>query len=165
MSDRTSQPVALVAEQFKVTTNLYLKALQGVGREELLRRPGDRSNPLLWIAGHLALARVNVVSVLGVERERPWVDLFSTGSRVTDLTRFPDVDEVTALWRELGEEIQRLLRGVTDEQLEARVRIRIPSDDGSLRGALALITFHEAYHVGQMGYVRKWLGLSPLVDG
>ena len=157
--------VAVVAEQFKVTTNLYLKALQGVDREALLRRPGDRSNPLLWIAGHLTLARVNVLGVLGVERERPWVDLFSTGSKVNDVTQFPDVAEVTALWRELAEEIQRLLRGLAPERLEDRVRIRIPSDDGTLRGALALITFHEAYHVGQMGYVRKWLGLSPLVDG
>jgi len=164
LPDSTSASVALVAEQFKVTTNLYLKALQGVGREELLRRPGDRSNPLLWIAGHLALARVNVLGVLGVERERRWADLFSTGSKVEDVSRFPDVEEVVALWRELADEIQRRLGALTADELEARVRIRIPSDDGTLRGALALIAFHEAYHVGQMGYVRKWLGLSPLID-
>jgi len=165
VTDAPSPPVAMLAEQFKVTTNLYVKALTGVSREQLLRRPGDRSNPLLWIAGHLAIARVNALNVLGGDRERPWTELFSTGSRVHDVERYPDVAEVVALWRELGEEVQRRLRELAPERLEERVRVRVPSDDGSLRGALALIAFHEAYHVGQMGYVRKWLGLSPLIDG
>jgi hypothetical protein len=163
--DLASTPISIVAEQFKVTTNLYLKALGGVSREQLLRRPGERSNPLLWIAGHLALSRTRVVNVLGGAREPRWAELFATGSRVEDVTRFPEVAEVMALWRELADEIQERLRAFPPERWEEPVQVRIPSDDGTLRGALALITFHEAYHVGQMGYVRKWLGLSPLVDG
>ena len=166
MPDVVTTPVSLVAEQFKVTTNLYLKALGGVSREQLLRRPGERSNPLLWIAGHLALSRTRVANVLGGAREQPrWAELFATGSRVEDTTRFPDVAEIVALWRELADEIQQRLRALPPERLEEPVQVRVPSDDGTLRGALALIAFHEAYHVGQMGYVRKWLGLSPLVDG
>jgi len=165
LPDVLSTPVSIVAEQFKVTTNLYLKALGGVTREQLLRRPGERSNPLLWIAGHLALSRTRVVNLLGGEREPRWGELFATGSKVEDVSRFPDVADVTALWRELADEIQQRLRALPAERWEDPVRIRIPSDDGTLRGAIALIAFHEAYHVGQMGYVRKWLGLSPLIDG
>ena len=29
---------------------------------------------------------------------------------------------------------------------------------------LAFAAMHEAYHVGQMGYLRKWLGLDPIFD-
>jgi hypothetical protein len=163
--DVVSTPVSIVAEQFKVTTNLYLKALGGVSREQLLRRPGERSNPLLWIAGHLTLSRVRVVNVLGGAREPQWPELFATGSKVHDVSHYPDVGEVTTLWRDLADEIQQRLRAFPADRWEAPVQIRIPSDDGTMRGALALITFHEAYHVGQMGYVRKWLGLSPLIDG
>jgi hypothetical protein len=27
---------------------------------------------------------------------------------------------------------------------------------------VAFLAFHEAYHMGQLGYVRKWLGHSAL---
>jgi hypothetical protein len=42
--------------------------------------------------------------------------------------------------------------------------LRVPSTDATLRGAIGYFSLHEAYHVGQMGYVRKWLGLSPIID-
>jgi hypothetical protein len=41
---------------------------------------------------------------------------------------------------------------------------RVASPDGTLRGALALLAFHDGYHVGQLGFVRKWLGFSALLD-
>ena len=37
--------------------------------------------------------------------------------------------------------------------------------DGTLLGALSFAAMHEAYHVGQMGFLRKWLGLDPIFDG
>jgi hypothetical protein len=30
---------------------------------------------------------------------------------------------------------------------------------------LAFAALHEAYHVGQMGFLRKWLGLDQIFDG
>ena len=39
------------------------------------------------------------------------------------------------------------------------------SQDGTLLGGLAFAAMHEAYHVGQMGFLRKWLGLDPIFDG
>ena len=42
-----------VAEQFRITTNLFMKAMSGVDADEAMRRPGPVSNPLLWLAGHV----------------------------------------------------------------------------------------------------------------
>ena len=38
-----------------------------------------------------------------------------------------------------------------------------PIPDKTMRGALAFIQFHETDHVGQLAYLRKWLGHSALV--
>ena len=38
------------------------------------------------------------------------------------------------------------------------------TQDGTLLGALSFAALHEAYHIGQMGFIRKWLGLDPIVD-
>ena len=29
--------------------------------------------------------------------------------------------------------------------------------------AIVFLHFHESYHLGQLGYLRTWLGKSPLV--
>ena len=38
-----------------------------------------------------------------------------------------------------------------------------PSFDGKISGLVAFLAFHEAYHVGQVTYLRKWLGYGQSV--
>jgi hypothetical protein len=33
----------------------------------------------------------------------------------------------------------------------------------SVRGGLVFLAWHDSYHTGQMGYLRKWLGYEGLV--
>jgi hypothetical protein len=40
----------------------------------------------------------------------------------------------------------------------------LPIPDKTIRGAINFAAFHESYHVGQMAYIRKWLGFPGLVD-
>jgi hypothetical protein len=37
------------------------------------------------------------------------------------------------------------------------------SFDGKIGGLIAFLAFHETYHVGQLSYLRKWLGYGQLV--
>jgi uncharacterized damage-inducible protein DinB len=53
---------------------------------------------------------------------------------------------------------------LTEEDLLAPPVARVPSTDATLRRAIGYFSLHEAYHVGQMGYVRKWLGRTPIID-
>src|SRR5687768_10079107 len=156
--------VQALADQFTVVTNSYLKALDGLDRDTLLTRPGARSNPALWVAGHLVQSRARLINILGGRRELPWPELFRTGSIVVDPTAYPDASAVVAQWRELTEELMRRLESVDAAALAADAPARVASPDGTLRGAIALFAFHEGYHVGQLGFLRKWLGHSPLFD-
>lgn len=55
--------IAPIAQIFGVSTALYDQALAGLDRKTLLKRPGAASNPLLWIAGHLASSRYGLAGV------------------------------------------------------------------------------------------------------
>ena len=154
-----------LAGQFDVSTNLFVKALRGIARAELVTRPSDRSNPLIWVAGHLAQARGRMINVLGGRREIPWGQLFSTGSTVGPAEQYPEADSIVHEWTSVSDELTRQLGALDAGALAAPPPMRVSSADGTLRGAVTLFAFHEAYHVGQMGYLRKWLGHSPLVDG
>ena len=156
--------VQALADQFNVVTNAYLRALDGLDREALLRRPSPRSNPMLWVAGHLVQSRARLINILGGSRELPWPDLFRTGSTIAEPSAYPDAAAISAKWRELTAELMERLQALGPDGLSADAPPRVASPDGSLRGAVANLAFHEGYHVGQLGYIRKLLGHPSLFD-
>jgi hypothetical protein len=153
-----------VAEQFRITTNLFIKAMSGVDAEEAMRRPGELSNPLLWLAGHVTHFRTRLLTLVGVPRDFPWGSLFDTGAKVGPASLYPKPDDITAVWEELSELLVQRLSTLTEADLATPPAARVPSTDATLRGAIGYFSLHEAYHVGQMGYVRKWLGKTPIID-
>jgi hypothetical protein len=38
-----------------------------------------------------------------------------------------------------------------------------PSFDGKLAGTVAFFAFHDTYHVGQVSFLRKWLGYGQAI--
>jgi hypothetical protein len=156
--------IGTVAEQFRITTNLFIKAMSGVDKEEAMRRPGPMSNPLLWLAGHLIHFRTRLLSLMGVPRDFPWGSRFDTGSKVGEPETYPDPEELVALWEQLSELLVERLGTLTEADLAAPPTAKVPTTDATLRGAIGYFSLHEAYHVGQMGYVRKWLGMTPIID-
>ena len=156
--------VQALADQFRVVTNAYLKALDGIDREAMLTRPGARSNSMVWVAGHLVQSRARLINVLGGTRELPWPELFRTGSTVADPAAYPDPSAVLAQWGELTNDLMRRLEALGPADLTRDTPPRVASPDGTLRGAISLFAFHEGYHVGQLGFLRKWLGNGSLFD-
>ena len=153
-----------VAEHFRITTNLFIKAMSGVDAEVAMRRPGPVSNPLLWLAGHVTHFRTRLVTLVGVPREFPWGSVFDTGAKVGPASLYPKPEEIVAVWEELTEVLVKRLTVLTEADLAKPPAQRVPSTDATLRGAIGYFSLHEAYHVGQMGYVRKWLGMTPIID-
>jgi hypothetical protein len=153
-----------VGEQFRITTNLFIKAMSGVEKDVAMRRPGPVSNPLLWMAGHVIQFRSRLLTLLGVPRVYPWGSVFDTGAKVGAADLYPSPAELVALWEEQSELLMDRLAALSEADLAAPPTARVPSTDATLRGAIGYFSLHEAYHVGQMGYVRKWLGLTPIID-
>jgi hypothetical protein len=156
--------IGTVAEQFRITTNLFIKAMADVDKDEAMRRPGPVSNPLLWLAGHVIHFRTRMLTLLGAPRDFPWGSIFDTGARVGAAGTYPAPEELVAKWEEISEVLMDRLSALTEEDLATPPTARVPSTDATLRGAIGYFSLHEAYHVGQMGYVRKWLGRTPIID-
>jgi hypothetical protein len=162
---RVAPSLAAVVSQLHESTRLYARALSGIAHDDLLTRPGPRSNPLVWVAGHLVQQRTRLLGAFGPPRQIPWEDLFRTGSVIGDLGLYPTTGELEAVWRSASEELLRRIETTPEERFDGPAPAWLISRDGTLRGGLTYAAFHEAYHVGQMGYLRKWLGFDPLLDG
>lgn len=156
-------PVAApLAAALRMHTRLYLNCLDGVDDEEAGRRPGERTNSLAFLALHLVDSRHFAARLLGVEAANPFAALLEGVSGIDGLARLPALAEIREAWGEVSAALEARLGTLTAEELGAPSPQRFPLDDPSLAGALAFLVTHDAYHVGQMALLRKYLGHAPM---
>jgi len=91
------------------------------------------------------------------------VDSPDSATDVTTMKEYPPLYEVLAEWDELHEATLAHLAEMSAAEFDAESPARFPTDDRSILGGIAFLAFHEAYHVGQMGLVRKYFGFDPVV--
>jgi len=155
--------IANCTELFGLSDVLLPKCMAGLSQAEVLRPAGPQSTPMLWMAAHLAHARCGLLNMLGVNTQTPWEGRFGRGSSVSHPAQYPAAADVLSLWKEIADQLQRRFETISSEELAAPSPRDFPISDKSIGGAIHFLAFHEAYHVGQMAYLRKWLGKDSLV--
>ena len=160
--DIRMQPVIDILE---LNAALFRKALEGVDQASGERRPNDHTNSLAFIACHALDARFYLMKLAGHERTNPWQALFDSATDITMMKEYPPLYELLAEWDDLHEATLASLSEVTAAELDADSPSRFPTEDRSILGGIAFLAFHEAYHVGQMGLVRKYFGFDSVVKG
>jgi len=151
-----------IAGIFKTNTDLFKRTLQGIPPDRLLAKPGEDSNHLLWIAGHVVVHRARVLTMLGQQWSAPWEGLFLRGSKPTAADEYPAIEELVRTWDDISGRMASAFTSASPEALAEPVSKGITLD-GKLSGRIAFMSLHESYHVGQMGYLRKWLGFGQAI--
>lgn len=131
-----------------------------LSEEDARRRPEGRQNPALWMVGHVATYRFVSLTMLGgaPSRGQGLEALFGRDAR-SDAAAWPTLAGVLEDLAALHEEHVGRIRALGDAAFEPTV----PTPGGLMMSAIVFFHFHESYHVGQLGYVRTWLGKSALV--
>jgi len=151
-----------IAGIFRINTDLFKKTIQGIPSARLLARPADDSNHLLWIAGHVVVHRARVLKLLGQAWSAPWEQLFVRGAKLAEDGLYPGIDEVGQVWDDVSGRLAITLVDASPEALAAPVSKGMTLD-GKISGQISFLALHESYHVGQMAYLRKWLGFGQAV--
>ncbi len=142
---------------------LFDKVTTADPSELWLSRPGDNSNHLTWITGHVVVHRGRICKLLGSNWSVPWESLFIRGAALEENAKYPSPGELQKAWKEVSENLATSLANASPEALSKPVNNPSPSLDGSIGGLVAFLCFHETYHVGQMGFMRKLLGCGQTV--
>src|SRR5262245_18908798 len=96
---------------FKTNTNIVKNAIAEVSPEHWFLRPGDDSNHLMWVTGHLIWSRGNVLKSLKAEWSLPWPSLFERGVNLMSQYKYPEVEELRNAW---GDVSTKLLASLAD---------------------------------------------------
>lgn len=147
---------------FKTNTDLVKKATEAILPEHWFVKPAAASNHLMWVQGHLVWSRGNVLKTLGTEWSAPWNAFFARGAKPVERDQYPGVEEIRQAWNEVSERLSAALAAAPGEALVKPAPSGAPSFDGTAGGLVAFLAFHETYHLGQLGYLRKWLGYGQV---
>lgn len=158
MNDR----IVALNEQLDLNTRLFLTSLEGVGDDVARRRPGESSNNMMFIALHVLDARSFLARYVGLDFQHPFTELEDVRSVDEMEGRYPELEEVRGVWRELSGRLAARFVDLTDEDLLARSEQEFPVDDETMLGGIAFLLGHESFHIGQLAFLRKHFGLGPI---
>lgn len=123
--------------------------------EESLAVPQPGGNCANWVLGHLIASRLDIVTLLGGERF--WTDAQaapylrgSSGSAPN-----PAFLEWPALLTELDKSQEVLSTALASTSAE---KLAESNGKDTVAERLAFLQFHEGYHVGQLGLLRRLVG-------
>ena len=149
--------------QFDLHTRLFNNALDGISDEVSNKRGTEQINNMKWIAGHILNTRVNFLThVTGGKADDSFVPLFGRGNSFNPDTNYPPISELTAKWNEASGAVSEGLSKLPEDVLDSTAPFQGPIEDTSLRGLLAFLISHEAYHIGQLSLLRRMAGQEAM---
>lgn len=147
-------PVGLVMRQFKANDWMIERAVEGFTYEDWMFSHGS-SSPAAWIVGHLAGSRRRAARAAGASlAEQPWEAAYGFGSNSAAELPLSPADALAAL-REAGEVLYAQLQAMTPEQAKQSIEMHTPDGRNDRLSMLGFASFHESYHVGQLGFLRR----------
>ena len=142
---------------------LFLRKLViGFSDEDWLQTPADGMNSAHWILGHLVWGRLTLLRKIGEEIPgEDWESDFSIGSQ-PDGSRRIEAVELQGRFRILGRLLVEKIESMEEEQLSLPLEKPMPDGANTVAGLVRFMCFHESYHIGQLGLLRRLLGKPGL---
>ena len=154
--------VRVLREQVKAINGVLRGNTEGITEAEGLIQPQPGGNCLNWVVGHLmetwdmVLPLVGEEPVLGGEvlarYKRGSAELHEAGEALPLEKLLRACDEAA---KRMDKGLARLTEGRLDEAAPFSPRKKA---DETVRSLLSLVMFHQAYHVGQTGLLRRIAG-------
>ncbi len=154
--------VEVLRQQARASQRVVEINLQGVTHEEGLIQPSPGGNCLNWVLGHLIWAYNGALPLLGQEpvMDKDAVKRYARGSSpITDPAEALDLQALLDGWKEASKRMDAGLAGLTQEVLD-RPAPNSPTGNPNetVRTLLTTVAFHQAYHAGQAGILRRLVG-------
>jgi uncharacterized damage-inducible protein DinB len=147
----------LLLNQFQASHSVLRRNLDGISHEESLSTPRDGSNSLNWVLGHLVATRNLVLDLLDQPSVLTKEQAVAYRGDGGDPSRFLGLEDLKAALERSQEAIHSGFQKLSSESMKARVY-------GSTVGEmLAVLSFHEGYHGGQIGIIRRSLGHAGVI--
>jgi hypothetical protein len=121
---------------------------------------------IAWTIGHLCHYKIKMLGLLGQLRENPFAAQFEH-TPASDGSGYPSLSDLASSFSALNEDLCAALASSGD-RLEAPMPGSGPHDEKRILNTILFLTWHEAYHIGAIGAIRRDQGrkaIAELVSG
>lgn len=149
-------------------TDAVLRAnVAGVTQDESLAAPRPGGNCLNWVVGHLVCVGNKALPVFGqapvVDPAR--LDRYDRGSAPITPDEAMEIGELMRIWGQIVPRVDAGLASLTAEALAQSAPFSPSGDPDETVGSLvATVLFHQAYHSGQTGVLRRVSGKDGAIQ-
>ena len=145
-----------------LNTRLFRNCLIDIDDVTAMKRMDDNTNPPAFIASHVLDARFFIAKKLKIDAVNPFDKILTDIQTIRDVKSLPPVREILKVREVVAQEIERKFVTITKSELYVSVSFNFPVDDKTLSGGIAFLLQHESYHIGQMAFLRRQLGLPAM---
>jgi uncharacterized damage-inducible protein DinB len=143
--------IGMLQFQARILNNVF----DNLPEEAALKRVSSNANHINWLAGHILHCRFMLAGMIGINETNPFGQTYWLA---IDDKAYPGVKEIAAQIPHISEQLIEKLSSLSDDEMDTR-----PSGNKqSLGEIIAFFVYHESYHLGQIGIVRKIIGLGAL---
>ena len=151
-----------LARMYEVSYAAINRNLEDLSNDDSLLRPQPSGNSLNWVLGHIVVSRGTALKLVG---NRPVLEgdqakPYQRGGHPDGTERYLDLATLRGMLSDAQQELIPALSLMTEQQLAHDVppELNKPPLTGSIGNALARLHFHESYHAGQIGLLRRIAG-------
>jgi uncharacterized damage-inducible protein DinB len=158
----TAAILEVLRGQMKMVNSVVRRNLGGITHEESLTAPGTGGNCCNWVLGHLVNSNEQMLEMLGQPAvlEEETLRRYRRGSpELHDRAEALPLEKLLAAWEESCVRIDAGLGSMSQERFDAPAPFSPRNKaDETIGSLLTVIVFHQAYHAGQLGVLRRVTG-------
>lgn len=159
-----SKKLDIVIPAFRMHSQSFNNALDGITEEAAMKRIDNNTNHVVWMIGNLVNCRYWVGNLLEIEDKDPYEDLFKEGKALDESFDYPTLEELKKSFAAISPKVYQKLLVASDAQLDTAFSIgmNIPFVTENVLNMIGMCIGREDYLLGQIGLMRKLLGLKGL---
>jgi uncharacterized damage-inducible protein DinB len=148
----------LIRERYRFVNIAFKMNMKGISDADSLLAPSG--NSINWIVGHLLATRNSICKLLNCDpiMTPEQCEPYSRGSDAGNTDDFIPLKDLMKLFKQSQQTILDQIAELTDEQLTTPIPTDNENKPDTLANQLLFFNFHEAYHVGQIGMMRRLIG-------
>ncbi len=150
-----------VVMQFQMAKWALDTNLEGLDHEQSLAAPQPAGNSANWVVGHLLSAYDNLLKAIGKDpvADTPAMDPYRRGCEPLDPAGARSLTELRADLEVAHDRVVEAVAGLSEEDLAQASPVSPRNDPNETIGSfIGLLAFHQSYHVGQLGVLRRVAG-------
>ena len=158
----TISEIEVFRHQAGMTRSVVRANVDGLTQEDSLVQPSPGGNCQNWVVGHLACIYNKVLPMLGQEQvmEEEALKRYDRGAPpIRDAAEALELRDLLTAFDKATERVVAGLAGLSPEALDRKAP-ESPSGNPNetVRSLLSTVFFHQAYHAGQTGILRRIAG-------